>query len=666
VTAGTHLHRLLQIVLALIAVSCPIAADSSAYGDTDGKYANYMKIVATTHAASLEMRQLALVGYLNTDPETRFPNIRKWGDTLWSLVALYLNRRTDEANQIILDLTNSYLPRYRSGEISPIEFKPESMKNLPFSFFAVPEYVRMLYMFGEKSSLYPGRLKPETEKAMKEFMWILVSEKSRVSETVPQRLLVYQGTENHDIIRRPHFYLMNYLYMNDPDFKDRPYKDGYKARDHYEAYNEYFLARPGVRAIAGHWVEAGSDTYQKYTPPTILNMAELAPDSLVRKRYRMLLDLMFIEDAQISVEGRRGGGRSRAEYAKNPWEATKWIMYGVSPGSHFGSTHNKIFETSTYQLPASAIILRKIEFPTEAPFEISNRVIGESDGVPYPRDEDARNGFKLDGKHLNYAYRTSHYLMGGYLQDPTLNYHGIAKQNRWGGVVFDHPDARHKPGTDPHPIHISAVYPWYEKADERRGRPQNPLWGVNYKNVMIVQRIPDGHNKGGSYNTGAVDVRFFGRMLEKTERQGWIFASDGNAFVGVRFLDDTYVWNEAGDVAAPQSHDKDAKHRYLIHAGDIQSHSNLERFISQVLENELWVDDSRVRYTSRTEDIDLIMFTYDPGSTENFELQPRINGSELNLSPDWTYKSPYINSDFREKAVTVTVGPVRETYDFGN
>ena len=665
VIAGTPSHWFLKTVLSTIVIPLTIAAHAPAQGDAGGKYDNYKAIVAETHAASLKLRKQALAGYLNTDPDTRFPNSPNWGGPLWSMVALYLNERTDEANQVILDLTNEYLPKYRSGEISPIEFKPESGKNLPFGFFATPEYVRMLYMFGENSTFYPGRLKPETEKAMKDFMWIIVSEKSKVAEATPERLLVYQGTENHDIVRRPHFYLMNYLFMNDPDYRDRPYKDGYTAKDHYEAYNKYFLARPGVRAMAGHWVEAGSDTYQKYTPPSILNMAELAPDPLVRRRYRMLLDLIFIEDAQISVDGRRGGGRSRAGYAKNPWEATKWIMYGISAGDRFGSSHNKVFETSTYQLPASAILLRNIEFPTEVPFEISNRVIGEMDGIAYVSDEDRRNGFKLDGRHVNYAYRTPHYLMGGYLQDPTLTYHGIAKQNRWCGVVFDHPDARHTPGTDPHPIHISAVYPWYEKADDSRGRPQNPLWGVNHKNVMIVQRIPDGHRKGGSYNAGAVDIRFYGKMLEKTGRDGWIFASDGNAFVGVKFLDDDYVWNEAGDIAAPQNHRKDAKPRYLIHAGDIQSHGSLERFISQVLDNELSVEDDRVRYRSVAESIDLVSYSYDPGAPEAFEL-PRINGEVVDLSPDWTYKSPYINSAFKEKTITVIVGPVREVYDFGD
>ena len=164
---------------------------------------------------------------------------------------------------------------------------------------------------------------------MKEYMWWVVKKESKIEETTKDRLLTYHGTENHDILRRPVFYLMNYLFMKDPAYKNRRYDDGVTAKEHFEAYNRYFQKRPGARAISGGWVEAGSNTYQKYTPQMILTMAQIAPDPLVRDRYKKLLDLIFIEDAQMSVNGRRGGGRSRAPYFDdNGFEKTKDIMYG--------------------------------------------------------------------------------------------------------------------------------------------------------------------------------------------------------------------------------------------------------------------------------------------------------------------------------------------------
>jgi len=54
---------------------------------------------------------------------------------------------------------------------------------------------------------------------------------------------------------------------------------------------------------------------------------ELAPDPVIRERFGLLLDLAFIEEEQISVKGRRGGGRSRADYEANAFESYKNLLY---------------------------------------------------------------------------------------------------------------------------------------------------------------------------------------------------------------------------------------------------------------------------------------------------------------------------------------------------
>jgi len=402
-------------------------------------------------------------------------------------------------------------------------------------------------------------------------------------------------------------------------------------------------------------------------------MAELAPDPLIRKRYKMLLDLIFIDDAQMSVQGRRGGGRSRASYGENPWEMTKNIMYGDDIGVHFGSSHNKMFETSTYQVPASAVILRKIEFPREQPFEIINRVIGEYDDIHYPSD-DHNHAYAIDGRLVNLAYRTPHYLIGGLLVNPSLSmknregkisrkYSGISVQKRWSGMLFHHPDTKIPKLGSPssrNPDEMCAIYPDIEKTQE--GRPQNSFWGIGNKNVWLHQRISPGKEMG-SYSTGMISIRFHGKRLEKTEKDGWIFASDGKAFCAVKFVDGDYTWDNAKEEAKPKEFKLDDKTRYLMHAGDIQSHKSLEAFMTLVLGNGLEVKGDQVTYISKSENISLTMYTFDPANYKAFKM-PLVNGKEPNLSPVWTYKSPYMNSAFKEKVVTVTVGPVKEVYDF--
>ena len=519
----------------------------SADADQAGKYAQYEKMVAETHAASLEMRQQAMRNYINKDPRGDIFPPPEWKGVSWEMVAFHLNEKTDLANERLLERAKEYTARAKAGEWDKLLYQPESHRNdmAPFNFFTGPEYTRIIYKYGSMGMVDPGRLKPETEAAMKEYMWLIIKQESKLVETDLERLLTYHGTENHDTLRRPIFYLWNHLFMKDPLYKDRPYDDGGLAWDHAMAYSTYFRERPGARAIAGHWVEAGSDTYQKYTPPIILTMAEIAPDPVVRERYKMLLDLIFIVDAQISVEGRRGAGRSRATWGKNSFENTKNLLYGIGLGKHgVGSTHNKVFETSSYQLPASAILLRKMEFPTSEPFEIINRTIGEEMKVGHYGNDGNSQSYVENGRIVNYAYRTPHYLIGGHRFDPSLmkfnpkrgriepKYTGISRQYRWAGLIFDHPDT-HAPDLEGK---IGAVYPEVinptQKGKKRGGRPQHNLWGVYERNVMIIQRIPPVKNsRAGSYNTGPIHMKFYGNIPHKIEKDGWIFASDGRAFL---------------------------------------------------------------------------------------------------------------------------------------
>jgi hypothetical protein len=50
-------------------------------------------------------------------------------------------------------------------------------------------------------------------------------------------------------------------------------------------------------------------------------------------------------------------------------------------------------------------------------------------------------GIAPDSALVNYAWRTPHYLLGGTLQNPTLEYSGISRQKRWCGLLFHDPSS---------------------------------------------------------------------------------------------------------------------------------------------------------------------------------------------------------------------------------
>jgi hypothetical protein len=635
------------------------------------KFAGFETVISDTHQASITARQTARAEVVAKDQ--CWPG-GAWGDTMWALCALYQNEKTEFANQRLFERAQAYIEAQRA-QPNDGDFRPESKNDLsPWAYFAITDYVRILGLFHADSPHFPGRLQPETEAAMKEALWWLVKGKSRVIDASLDNLLVLQGTENHDLTLRPNYYLVAALLKDDPAFKDRRYDDGQTAAEHFDAYNRFFQEWPVQRIKSGLWFEVGSDTYQKYSWPALFNLHDLSPDPLVRKRFGMLMDIAFIEEAQVSVNGRRGGGRSRAGYGKNNFENMKNLLYAPE-GAAADSSHSKVIETSNYQLPAAAILLRKMAFPAYGPFVISNRVLGEleegqatgGNGTPHA----------ADSAQINYAYRTPHYILGSTLQNPALSmpspdtgesilkYAGIVRQNRWSGILFADPDARQPviPALNQRADdELCAIFPEIDKT--RGGRPQHGNWSFQHEDVLFIQRIDE--LKGmGSYSTGRMSIRFHGKKLEKVEKDGWIFASNGKAHAAVKFLDGGYTWDESGELASPKTGAGIATTtRVLMQTGDMDAYASFKAFQAAVLANPLTVQRDRVAYQSGRNSAQLECFRYDAHAHKRFKL-PTIDGQAIDLRPEWTFRGPCLNSQFGSDQVKVSVGPAQEVYDFG-
>jgi hypothetical protein len=624
--------------LALLLALCVITLARAGEPPTPDRFAGYESLVAETHAASLKEREARLRQTIAKD--TVWPH-GTWGDNLWTLAALRLNERTDQANARLLQRASLYIEGYRAGcELaSPT---PENQDGAPWTFFSITDYVRTLCLFHSTSSHFPGRLTPEAEAAMKEALWLWTSKGSRLGDYGSEDLFLLLGTENHDLNIRPVHHLVTSLLANDPAYRDRKLDDGHTTAEHAAAHAAFFREWPGSRATSGMWIEVGSDVYQKYSWPALFNLHELSPDPVIRHRFGLLLDLALIEEAQISVKGRRGGGRSRAYHAAGGFEPMKRLLYGEGGGS----SHSRVIEASLYQAPAEAILLRKRAFPAEKPFVIRNRVLGRI-------DDRGGEGHRIavDSVLVNYAYRTPHYLLGSTLQNPAVHYSGISRQNRTCGLLFDNPAS---PG-------ISQIHPVAEHTGG--GRSQHSYWGVQYENVLVVQRIARiGRGHPGSYNTGKLGIRFDGADLERTEEDGWIFATNGKAFAAVRFLDGGHVWDEAKTVANPASDTGPGNTtRILLHAGDVSSHESFEEFREAVRSHLLEVTTDKVDYRFGANRIE--MTRYDAYAPQSFTL-PLIHGRTVDLHPDAVYESPFLNGEFGSDRFTVTVGPINRTRDF--
>ena len=330
-----HTCLILTLLVSLLTLSR--AAGSST------EQADIAALVEKTHQNSLAARERVL--RKTVAKNSSWPN-GIWGDVLWSLAALYLNERVDDANGRLLEDASQYIAARKAQQGVP-SFLPEDAET-PWAYFALTDYVRILHLFHAKSPHFPGRLEKETEAAMKEALWCWIKSESTVAGATLDDLLVTLGTENHDLTLRPNYYLIAALLADDPAFRDRRYDDGHTAAEHAKAYASYFQRWTGKRVSTGLWIEVGSNGYQKYSWPSLFNLHELAPDPLIRKRFGMLLDLAFIEEAQISVRGWRGGGRSRAYGGKRGLESYKNLLYAPEGQPALGS-HSNVIETSRYQ-----------------------------------------------------------------------------------------------------------------------------------------------------------------------------------------------------------------------------------------------------------------------------------------------------------------------------
>jgi hypothetical protein len=447
----------------------------------------------------------------------------------------------------------------------------------------------------------------------------------------------------------------------DPAYQGRKLADGHALEEHLAVHTEFFRAWPASRARSGLWVEIGSSGYQKYSWPAFFNLHELAPDPVIRHRFGLLLDLALIEEAQISVEGHRGGGRSRASHGRGGFEGYKTLLY--APRGHCaGASHSKIIETSRYAAPLEAILLRHHTFPRQNPFVIRNRVLGEL------ASDNEGDWIRLaeDSALVNYAYRTPHYLLGSTLQNPalsmpspdggtpTLKYPGISRQKRAYGMLCHDPSAGG----------ISQIHPLVEHPGG--GRPQHSDWCVQHENVILIQRIPKlGRSTLGSYNTGRLGMRFDGVDLATTDREGWIFATNGKAFAAVRFLDGGHRWDEETDVAWPADFAGPGDStRILLHAGDVSTHASFAEFQTSVLAGNLDVTPDKVVYRFGEANESVIEAArYDPRTHGSFTL-PLINGKPVNLRQQAAYQSPFLNGDFGDDKITVTVGGEKRVLDF--
>jgi len=505
-----------------------------------------------------------------------------------------------------------------------------------------------LYLFGSHSRHYPARLDADVEEAAKEYMFRSINvpraEHTGKPRYVPKSasdldkilaldssICIVEATNGPLRSDAQHYLILQSL-NNDPRYRNKTFKTGDTVAQRYERFTRFF--RRGLKewALHGMWVELGSSNYEYKTYRGLYLLLDFATDPVVAARARMLMDLAMIEIEQISLSGLRGGSKSRAKDGglDSRFNKTLARLYGEHHGYALEPP-----EFKGYEPPVPAILLRRLG-PTQKVYEIVNRHPGETMDVPQQMTQGS--GFhKALSRSINYAYRTPEYITGCSMFDVRLwrgegksRKFGYAPLGRWSGVVF-------RDG--------AAVY-----LDPYTGEK----WNVQNRDVMIAQRYRDSVYKGDA----RVD---FAAVKEMTERDGWVFADNHDAYAAVRIVRGGYYWNE------PARHRLYLQDHYapiIIQTGRKAVYGSFAAFEKAILAAPLTLTADKLDYTGpNSARIEFFLCkSSDKGPYP--KTLPKIDGEELDLNLMHNYKSPFMQNKVGSDIVTVRYGSRRWDYDF--
>lgn len=575
------------------------------------------------------------------------------------------------------------------------------------------QFYHMYYAFGAKGSVSPGRLYPETEKALLELLWERMSYKNDIHLARKSTWWMI-GSENHDLVAKVSGLISSQIFMNEPDFKDRVYpdlgtgggnmywfhrmyaknavdgpqgranyKDGktYTAADHYDEWVKYFDEYITERAKKGFFLEVASPGYMAVSISYLMDIYDLCDDKPLANKVEKFLDVVWADWAQDQLNGVRGGAKTRVS------DGTRWVdaMYKFARfyfgGEGSAQTHFFAQLLSSYELkPITWHIALDRQGLGE--FAYTSRKPGEEENA-WPRPLGAERTLLCDteSRLLRYSWVTPDYILGCQMDHPAAVHSHLSNQARWQGITFKGEDG-------------PRVYPTDVVRDENGNYKKSKTVGycraVQNENVMLVQQnrrwtqvnpdwFPAKNRSNLEYGI------YFGDQLDQIiEKEGWIFVAHGDAYLATRVVMGEYAhgWTILKDDASPGLSSElvadsyewspDKKMIYLKdnYAGMIFEasrrvhHKTLEDFIIDVLDNSLVLDKTVVpgfhilRYKGCGENAKEIYF-----NLANNEMS-MMDGQRIDYSPDMVFDSPFIKSKYNSGIVKISKGDQELVLDF--
>ena len=624
---------------------------------------------------------------------------------------LYLGDDLDAVNRELKDVLASKDPAVRK------EYGHDGYWDLAVN----NTLIKIYYAFSDKGSHFPGRLYPDTQKALLDLLWERTYEKNDIA-VARQSTWWMAGSENHDLSFKMSCYLSAQIFKNEPGFSDRiypdsghgagtaywfhrvdgksfhgldprgDYKDGnaYTAEDHYEAWTTFFKEYITQRAQRGFFLERGSPTYMKYTASFLFSIYNFSEDAELKEKARAFLDLVMADWAQDQLIGARGGARTRVKASAYATNGSRDSYYPLSAFLLGGDVKDiatgpySFVPLSDYRLP-KVIWSMALDRESLGSYAYIARTPGEEENQ-WPRPLGLERSLLCDthSRLVRYSWVTPDYILGTQMDHPGAVHSHLSCQARWQGISFStNPDIK----IFPRGIEELENGTW--KMTTRFHR------SVQDRNVLITQQNRHWTTVHPDWFPGKnQDSEPFGVYIGKghdevVEKGGWLFIRQGNAYVAIKVVldqkidpenpDDLEWYTESKALTAALDNDayewnpertiirfRDRFSPLILETARKADYPTFGAFQEDILDNPIQLSNTVVpewytfTYTGCGDDAQEIYF-----NAANSEI-PMVGGKRIDYAYPMTFDSPYLKSEYNSGKIRIEYGGETLDLDFSN
>ncbi|MDC0934913.1 hypothetical protein OAS39_01410 [Pirellulales bacterium] len=407
-------------------------------------------------------------------------------------------------------------------------------------------------------------------------------------------------------------------------------------------------------------------------------------DPALKRRAGMFLDLVWAQWAQEQLATRRGGAKTRCRRFSGHDDA---MVHGCrlllgGPTRATDAWYGQL--VSEYRLPAIVWELA-LDNRRRGVYAYRSRRIGEENPDYWPRPPGTERTLLCDteSRLLRESWITPEAIMGCQMDHPGALHSHLSLSNRWCGVIFaNSADAMVAP---------SAL----KQANDDWAVDANGVFrAAQHRNVMIVQQARRFNQRNPDWFPAYPRSNLpWGVIFESTdetvEKDGWIFARQGKAYVAVRPLRVTYTygsdWNEQTteqellSIPDPDSYQWNADHTIAVlhdqhspvifELGREDEFGSFGSFQDRIRANEIRLKKVVVpgwfTLVYQGCDPDAAEITFSAANSQIPQLSPRQGQrAYLDYSPRLLLNSPYLHSAYNSGVVRISSGENRVDLNF--